>query len=135
MSTLERKAKYMDKMPNKDLGNWGEDVASSIVLQMGYRILTRNATFRRGELDIVAMDDDELVIVEVRVRSRSDIQSPVESVGPRKIKSLVRAGRALVEQLEWEGPWRIDILGITLKPEDVGGYDWEYAKNITLGMM
>ena len=125
----------MGEMSRKDIGNWGEDVASSIVLQMGYRILKRNATFRRGELDIVALDDDELVIVEVRVRSRCDVQSPIESVGPRKIKSLIRAGRALVEQLEWEGPWRIDILGITLKPEDVGGYGWEYVKNITLGMM
>ncbi|AFM20909.1 putative endonuclease related to Holliday junction resolvase [Acetomicrobium mobile DSM 13181] len=125
----------MGEMSRKDIGNWGEDVASSIVSQMGYRILKRNATFRRGELDIVALDDDELVIVEVRVRSRCDVQSPIESVGPRKIKSLIRAGRALVEQLEWEGPWRIDILGITLKPEDVGGYGWEYVKNITLGMM
>ena len=125
----------MGEMSRKDIGNWGEDVASSIVSQMGYRILKRNATFRRGELDIVALDDDELVIVEVRVRSRCDVQSPIESVGPRKIKSLIRAGRALVEQLEWEGPWRIDILGITLKPEDVGGYGREYVKNITLGMM
>ena len=135
MSTWEGEAEQMGEISRKDIGNWGEDVASSIVSQMGYRILKRNATFRRGELDIVALDDDELVIVEVRVRSRCDVQSPIESVGPRKIKSLIRAGRALVEQLEWEGPWRIDILGITLKPEDVGGYGWEYVKNITLGMM
>jgi putative endonuclease len=95
----------------------------------------RNVTFRGGELDIVALDGDELVILEVRVRTKGKVQSPTESVGPRKVKRLLRAGSLLVERLEWDGPWRLDVMGITLGGDVAKGYECEYIKDITLGMI
>lgn len=125
----------MDSKNKKDLGRWGEDLAASIVSRMGYEILMRNVTFRGGELDIVALDGDELVILEVRVRTKGKVQSPTESVGPRKVKRLLRAGSLLVERLEWDGPWRVDVMGITLGGDVAKGYECEYIKDITLGMI
>lgn len=52
--------KDIKKKTKKDLGNWGEDLAFLVLSNMGYKILMRNVTFKRGELDIVAIDDDEL---------------------------------------------------------------------------
>ncbi|MDI9390872.1 MAG: YraN family protein, partial [Synergistota bacterium] len=55
-------------MDSRELGQWGEDLAKSALERMGWRILDRNVRIGGGELDIVALDGDELVMVEVRVR-------------------------------------------------------------------
>jgi putative endonuclease len=39
-----------------------------------------------------------------------------ETVGPRKMRILVRSGRIYVDRCGWKGPWRIDLFGINLGP-------------------
>ena len=39
---------------NKDVGRAGEELAALLLLQRGYRILTRNFACRWGEIDIIA---------------------------------------------------------------------------------
>lgn len=95
-------------------GARGEELAASHLAGLGWTILERNVSFRGGELDIVALDGDELVVVEVRTRSPGWMQRAEESVGPRKISRLVRTGRIYVDSRRWEGPWRIDLLAVTL---------------------
>lgn len=92
----------------------GEEVAASYLLELGWTLLERNVSFRGGELDIVARDGEELVVVEVRTRSPGWMQRAEDSVGPRKIKRLVRAGRLYMERCLWNGPWRIDLVAVTL---------------------
>ena len=53
---------------------------------------------------------------ELFARSEGWMQRGEESVGPRKLGRLVRAGRRYVETRGWTGPWRIDILAVTLHP-------------------
>lgn len=102
------------------LGRRAEDRAAAYVEGLGWRILSRNWSCRLGELDIVAMDRKEkiLIVVEVRYRTCGDIQSPADSIGPRKLRTLVNAGRVCVENVDWTGPWRIDLIGITASPCD-----------------
>jgi len=114
------------------LGRWGEETACSYLHKKGWNILDRNVYFPRGELDIVAMDKDELVVVEVRTRSLGYLMSPEESVGPVKTRRLVYAGSCYVEKVDWNGFWRIDLLGITCHKDD--SYSIEHFKDITNGM-
>ena len=62
--------------------------------------MARNVRNQYGELDIVAIDSKsqpkELVIVEVRARTIGKTQSPIDSIGPRKLRTLINAGRAFV---------------------------------------
>lgn len=118
-------------MDHIELGKWGEDIACSYVEDKGWRILDRNVTFPRGELDIVAIDKEELVVVEVRTRSVGVVMSPEQSVGPQKICRLVRTGRSYVQEASWNGPWRIDIVGITVNN---GRYSLRHTEDITSGM-
>ena len=97
-------------------GRRGEEIAAAYLAGLGWTILDRNVVFRGGELDLVALSGGELVVVEVRTRSEGWMQRGEESVGPRKLGRLVRAGRRYVETRGGTGPWRIDILAVTLHP-------------------
>lgn len=99
------------------LGKWGEDIAENKLREMGWKILGRNISFRCGELDIVAVDDDEMVMVEVRTRTVGEMMPPECSVGPRKLRKLVSAGKYYVLKNKWDGPWRIDLMAVTVENE------------------
>lgn len=99
------------------LGKWGEDIAENKLREMGWKILGRNISFRCGELDIVAVDDDEIVMVEVRTRTVGEMMPPECSVGPRKLRKLVNAGKSYVLKNKWDGPWRIDLMAVTVESE------------------
>jgi putative endonuclease len=108
-------------------------MAAEYLRGLGWPILSRNFTCpcAGGELDIIAIDKDEneLVAVEVRCRTLGEVQSPADSIGPKKLKSLIQAGSVYVEQVNWQGPWRIDLIGITASH----GYNWpiEHVRGIT----
>ena len=118
----------------QELGQKAEDLAAEYVLSLGWNVIARNVRNEYGELDIIAMDPDEaeLVIVEVRARTIGKMQSPVESVGSRKLRALTRASEWYVESLEWSGFWRIDLIGITVNnkkaPDD---WELEHIRDIT----
>jgi putative endonuclease len=127
----------MGKPIHLELGKRAEDLAALHVERLGWRILSRNYTCKLGELDIVAMDEEgkELVVVEVRYRTFGDVQSPEESIGPKKLRTLVNAGRVYVDNMGWTGPWRIDLLGITAHPrEPEERWRIEHIENITHGV-
>ena len=119
-----------------ELGRKAEDLAAEHVERLGWRILSRNYSCRLGELDIVAMDEigKELVVVEVRYRTFGDMQSPADSVGPKKLRTLMNAGRVYVDDIAWTGPWRIDLVGVTAHPrEPLERWRLEHIENITDG--
>ena len=118
--------------PHLELGRRGEDEAAVLLSRQGFRVLGRNIRNRCGEIDILAMDGDELVVVEVRVRSIGEIMSPEDSVGPKKIRKLVRAGTLLVESKNWQGPWRIDLIAMTVDRK--GEWNVEHFRDITDGV-
>lgn len=101
--------------------------------------MARNVRNQYGELDIVAIDSksqpEELVIVEVRARTIGKTQSPIDSIGPRKLRTLINAGRAFVDSLGWQGFWRFDLAGITFHDKnDLNNWTLEHLRDITAGM-
>ncbi|MFH2204096.1 MAG: YraN family protein [Elusimicrobiota bacterium] len=76
------------------LGKWGEDRAARWLEERGWTVLERRWRCRLGELDIVAVDGDELVFVEVKTRSSLRCGAPEEAVGRAKRARIVRAACA-----------------------------------------
>lgn len=108
-------------------------------MSIGWAVLARNVKNKYGELDIAAFDaksqPKELVIVEVRARTIGKTQSPVDSIGPRKLHTLIRAGREFVDSLDWQGFWRFDLIGITFhNANDPNDWTLEHIRDITAGM-
>ena len=51
------------------IGRKGEKIAARFLRRQGYRVLGRNLTFGKNELDIVARDKQYIVFVEVKTRT------------------------------------------------------------------
>ena len=51
-----------------NLGNLGEQKAKEYLLNKGYQILEKNWNHEKYEIDIIAIDGAELVIIELKTR-------------------------------------------------------------------
>jgi len=116
-----------------ELGSAGESLACRELSRLGYRVRGTNVRMRMGELDIVAEEGGEMVVVEVRTRTLGRMLPPEATVGPSKIRKLIRTGTAYMASTGWEGPWRIDIAAITVGPDDKPVL--EIFRDITTGMI
>ena len=52
-------------MHNRNVGIYGENIATNYLLKHGYTILGRNFYTYKGEIDIIASINDEIVFLEV----------------------------------------------------------------------
>ena len=50
------------------VGEWGERLALRHVRNLGWDVMARNWKTARGELDLIAHDGTQLVVIEVRTR-------------------------------------------------------------------
>lgn len=78
-------------MAKKDgVGRYGERVARRHLEERGWTVLDTNWRGKDGELDIVAVDGDVLVVVEVKTRTGLGYGHPAEAVTARKLARVKR---------------------------------------------
>jgi putative endonuclease len=83
------------------LGRFGEQVAAEHLVAAGLTIVARNWRCREGEVDIVALDGDVLVMCEVKTRRGVGFGTPLDAITPAKAARLRRlALRWLADQRE-----------------------------------
>src|SRR5438876_3965713 len=83
------------------LGIRGEKLACRFLRRNGYKVLYRNFRGRTGgEIDIVCRDNDTLVFVEVKTRTREDFGRPSAAVNRDKQKRIARGGLAWLRLLD-----------------------------------
>ena len=96
------------------LGRRGEELAARHLEARDYQIVAQNWRCETGELDLVAREDECLVMVEVRTRRGRSMGSPEESITATKQARLVVLGEAYVQESNWTGDWRIDVVAIEM---------------------
>lgn len=72
------------------LGRYGEEVAAAHLVAAGLTIVDRNWRCREGEVDIIALDGDVLVMCEVKTRRGVGFGTPLDAVTPAKAARLRR---------------------------------------------
>ena len=97
---------------HNDLGRAGEDAAARHLEHKGYLIRHRNWRKNHLELDIVAVKDGELVVVEVKTRQGTGYKEPQEAVDLRKIRRTVIAADAYLKHFSLDMPVRFDIITV-----------------------
>lgn len=107
-------------MKAKDvLGRRGEQLAAGYLESQGMLVVERNWRCPEGEIDIVALDGDALVIAEVKTRRSLDYGHPFEAVGADKLARLHRLGSAWCRDRELRMPLRrVDVIAVV---DDGGG--------------
>ncbi|GAA5030092.1 YraN family protein [Microbacterium fluvii] len=86
-------------MAHKDiLGRAGEDRAADHLRSIGFDIVARNWRCRLGEIDIIALDGDDLVVIEVKTRRGVGFGHPFEAIDPRKRRRLWRLAMAWMRE-------------------------------------
>lgn len=106
---------YMAK--HNILGHQGEDIAAGYLEKQGYEILDRNWMCGHKDLDIVAVDNGTLVIVEVKTRSSMEWGDPEDFVNDRKIRRIVHSADAYIRCNCLDMDVRFDIVSVIIDDE------------------
>ena len=112
----------------KEFGNTGEDIATEYLEKQGYIILERNFYCKQGEIDIIAKDKNEVVFVEVKIRSDVGYGLTSEAVTKQNIKHLCRTARYFLYKNKMFNEFiRFDVVEILIKS---GKFNVNHIKQI-----
>lgn len=95
-----------------DFGKQAEQYAVEYLESKGYRIIAKNFRYQKAEIDIIAENDNLLIIIEVKARANNLFIEPYEAVDKRKIKLIVSAADAFLREKQYEKEVRFDIVSI-----------------------
>ncbi len=113
-----------------EIGKLGEEYACTYIEKMGMEIIERNFRCKMGEIDIIAIDGEELVFIEVKTRGQLLFGMPSEAVGNVKKKHIYRVAEYYLMLHHLETIFcRIDVIEVFLY-EKV--YKVNYIKNSVL---
>lgn len=110
MCIFAQKALNMAK--HNELGKEGEQAAICYLENKGYQIRHQNWRSGRKELDIVAEDQGELIIVEVKTRRNKLYGNPEDSIDEKKLRRIVASADAYVRTFSIDLPVRFDIISL-----------------------
>ncbi|MCR5574342.1 MAG: YraN family protein [Bacteroidaceae bacterium] len=112
---------------HNELGKVGEDAAVKYLEKKGFVILHRNWRFKHLELDIIALKDGEVRVIEVKTRSTDDFKDPIEGVDRKKRKRLMRATDAYIKYFNVDKPVFFDVITLVGSEGDFRIEHIEYA--------
>lgn len=109
-------------------GRIGEELAINYLQRKGYKIIEKNFQCRQGEIDIIAKDKDEIVIIEVKTRKCLEYGKPAEAVNETKKKHIYKATEYYLYIKKIEKTYiRIDVIEVYIKENK---YYINHIKNI-----
>lgn len=125
----------LEEMSSRQIGEKGEEIAAKYLIKRGYKVIQTNWTCQIGEVDIVAQDGDNVVLVEVKTRrilNKDDSIMPelaVNKAKQEKYRTLALMYAALHSALT---SIRFDVVAINLVAPStaslrhlIGAFSWD----------
>ena len=100
---------------HNDFGKLGEELAVNYLIEKGYEILERNWRNIHKEIDLIARDGRDLVVVEGKTRQSDENGEPDLAVTRQKQTRLISAANAYLFQNSLDINTRFDIISIIMK--------------------
>lgn len=108
------------------LGKRGEKIAADYLMTNGYRLLERNWSTGKREIDIIAEDEEYLIFVGVKTRTADFQLHPRDAVSVPKQRNMIFAAQTYIERTMCEKEARFDIVSIVV---DGRRYELEHIEN------
>lgn len=86
----------MKSISKRELAQIGESLAAQYLSGLNYNVLRRNFYSAYGEIDIVALNEKELVFVEVKTRSRNVVADAVNSITLNKQRKITKTAKYFI---------------------------------------
>jgi len=91
-----------------DIGQQGENQALNYLLDLGYKLVTKNFEYRRkdsrgrlGEIDLILVKDNKLHLVEVKTRNNGLLGDGLESITKGKLDLLFKTFQYFISRQEY----------------------------------
>lgn len=96
-------------------GTATETRAEQFLQQQGLVTLTKNYRSKLGEIDLIMMQNDEIIFVEVRLRSHRQFASAAESVSSGKQRKIIQTAHCYLQQhqLTEKANCRFDVIAFS----------------------
>lgn len=120
-----------DPQPERNfVGRWGEWLALKHVRGLGWEVVARNWTSRRGEVDLIAYDGDTLVFVEVKTRRQGPASPPPEeSIDRRKLRQMEDLAYEFLARCELSNQAvRLDVIAV--ETPDLANFELRHSENV-----
>jgi len=123
-----------------EIGRLGEDLALKYLIANGYKIIERNYRRKWGEIDIIALSANKiLVFVEVktirvdeRLKQRGDYFIPEYNLSKAKLGKVRRTASIYANNhpllINDKRGWRVDLMAMEL--DSTGGYQVRHYENV-----
>jgi putative endonuclease len=95
-----------------DIGKLGEELVARWLIDRGAEILQRRWRWRRGEIDLIAIEDDILLFIEVKTRSSANWDADgLLAITPQKQRKLAQTAEVFLVQYPHFSPYacRFDV--------------------------
>ena len=112
------------------VGVRGERIAREHLSSLGYKFYKKNVRLGHDEIDLIAYDLTErmLVFIEVKSRSKDTVDfRPESNFTHFKKEKVLRAAGKWVTRHGYEGPYRVDLICVAAQrvTDHFKGVGWE----------
>ena len=97
---------------SKNLGRNGEKIARKYAKKARMKILETNCRAVRGEIDLIARDKEQIVFIEVKIRTNLQFGYLEKFVSPTQQNLYKIAATYYIEKIGWKGQIRFDIIAL-----------------------
>lgn len=112
-------------MHTRNLGKLGEKYIEKFLTAKNYQIIKTNYHARFGEIDIIAIDREDLnstqlVFIEVKTRKSLEFGGPSESITYQKKQRLIKTALHFLHSNPKFSHyiWRMDLIGLELEQDN-----------------
>ena len=111
------------------IGALGEDFVAKYLVSKNYEILDRNWRVKEGEIDLVAISENGVVVfIEVKTRTSITFGHPLEAITRDKAYRLQRLALAwLTVHHRWGFEYRIDAAAVLISKGEKFEIDYRIA--------
>ena len=103
-------------MDKSKVGKTGELYAEKFLTSRGHRIIRKNYHSRYGEIDLIVLSQNGILIfIEVKTRTSNNFGYPEEAITRQKLQKILKTAFHFFQNYpEKFSTWRIDAISVEL---------------------